>query len=533
MKPAISVTALLTATALALGLSGAGAHAQTLRWASQGDLQTLDPDSRNESLTNSINGQVYEYLTGRDKQLNIVPMLATEWQQTGPLQWRMKLRANVKFHDGTPFSADDVVFSIKRAQEPSSDIKVYASAMGEPKKIDDLTVEFNLKDVNPIFLQHANSIFIMSKAWSEKNKVEKTQDFNAGEQSYAAMNANGTGPFMVVSRQPDVKTVYKRNPAWWGKFDGNVQDVVYTPIKSNSTRVAALISGELDLVLDPPPTDTPRLRNTPGVKVIDGPENRVIFIGMDQGRDELLYSSVKGKNPFKDQRVRQALYQAVDEESIKTKLMRGQAAPTGATMVSPAGTFNDAALEKRLPFDPEASKKLLASAGYPDGFEFTLDCPNDRYVNDEEICKTLASMWSKIGVKVRVNSMPRSIYFAKLGNLDTSAYMLGWGVATYDGQYSLQSLVRSRTTGADGNFNFSKVSDTKVDQLTDAMKTETDVAKRNTMIRDALIRTRDEYLFVPLHHQIRPWAMIQGVTTVHRSDDRPEARFTSIKTSPQ
>ncbi|MES3019979.1 MAG: ABC transporter substrate-binding protein, partial [Pseudomonadota bacterium] len=305
MKRATS--AALSAIALTVGLCSASAHAQALRWASQGDLQTLDPYSRNESLTNAMNGQVYEYLVGRDKQLNIVPQLATEWQQTAPLQWRLKLRPNVKFHDGTPFTADDVVFSVKRAQQPSSDIKAYANAMGEPKKIDNLTVEFNLKDVNPIFLQHANSIFIMSKAWSEKNKVEKTQDFNAGEQSYAAMNANGTGPFMVVSRQPDVKTVYKRNPAWWGKFDGNVQDVVYTPIKSNSTRVAALISGELDLVLDPPPTDTPRLRNTPGVKVIDGPENRVIFIGMDQGRDELLYSSVKGKNPFKDQRVRQAL----------------------------------------------------------------------------------------------------------------------------------------------------------------------------------------------------------------------------------
>ena len=283
-----SRSAALFAAALGLSLSLATAQAQTLRWASQGDLQTMDPDSRNESLTNSLNGQVYETLTGRDKQLNIVPMLATEWQQTSPLQWRMKLRANVKFHDGTPFSADDVVFSVKRAQEKSSDIKVYASAMGEPKKIDDLTVEFNLKDVNPIFLQHANSIFIMSKAWCEKNKVTKPQDFNAGEQSYAALNANGTGPYMVVSRQPDVKTVYKRNPNWWGKFEGNVQDVIYTPIKSNSTRVAALISGELDFVLDPPPADTPRLRTTPGVKVIDGPENRIIFIGMDQGRDELL-----------------------------------------------------------------------------------------------------------------------------------------------------------------------------------------------------------------------------------------------------
>ena len=530
MKRASSSMASLAwaAAVLALGLT-AGAQAQTLRWASQGDLQTMDPDSRNESLTNSLNSQVYEYLTGRDKQLGIVPLLATEWQQTGPLQWRMKLRPNVKFHDGTPFSADDVVFSVKRAQEKSSNIKVYASAMGEPKKIDNLTVEFNLKEVNPIFLQHANAIFIMSKAWCEKNNVTKPQDFDAGEQSYAALNANGTGPYMLVSRQPDVKTVYKRNPNWWGKFEGNVQDVIYTPIKSNSTRVAALISGELDLVLDPPPTDTPRLRNTPGVKVIDGPENRIIFIGMDQGRDELLYSSVKGKNPFKDQRVRQALYQAVDEESIKTKLMRGQAAPTGATMVSPMGTYNDPALEKRLPFDLDAAKKLLTSAGYPEGFEFTLDCPNDRYVNDEEICKTLASMWARLGMKVRVNTMPRSVYFAKLGKLDTSMYMLGWGGSVTDAETTLTPIYRTRAPGGIGDFNYGQVNNPKLDQLAAQSSKEPDPVKREALIKAAIKEHNDQVHHIPLHRQFIPWATRANVDAVHRADNFLEWSWIKIK----
>jgi peptide/nickel transport system substrate-binding protein len=522
-------TMVLAAASLALGLGCAVAQAQTLRWSSQGDLQTLDPDSRNESLTNSLNGQVYETLTGRDKQLGIAPMLATEWQQTGPLQWRMKLRANVKFHDGTPFTADDVVFSVKRAAEKSSDIKVYAGAMGEPRKIDDLNVEFNLKDVDPIFLQHANAVFIMSKAWSEKNNVTKPQDFNAGEQSYAALNANGTGPYMVVSRQPDVKTVYKRNPNWWGKFEGNVQDVVYTPIKSNSTRVAALISGELDFILDPPPTDTPRLRNTEGVRIVDGPENRIIFIGMDQGRDELLYSSVKGKNPFKDQRVRQALYQAVDEESIKTKLMRGQAAPTGATMVSPMGTFNDPALEKRLPFDLDAAKKMMAAAGYPDGFEFTLDCPNDRYVNDEEICKTLASMWARLGMKVRVNTMPRSVYFAKLGKLDTSMYMLGWGGSVTDAETTLTPIYRTRAAGGIGDFNYGQVNDPKLDELCAASSKEPDPVKREGLIKAAIKQHNDQVHHIPLHRQFIPWAVRSNVEVVHRADNWLEWAWVKVK----
>jgi peptide/nickel transport system substrate-binding protein len=521
-------TVAIAAVVASLGLAAASADAQTLRWATQGDLQTLDPDSRNESLTNSLNGQVYETLTGRDKDLNIVPMLALSWQQTGPVQWRMKLRPNVKFQDGTPFTADDVVFSVKRAQEQSSDIKVFASAMGEPKKIDDLTVEFNLKDVNPIFLQHANSIFIMSKAWCEKNNVTKPQDFNAGEQSYAALNANGTGPYMVVSRQPDVKTVYKRNPLWWGKFTGNVKDVVYSQIKSNSTRVAALISGELDVVLDPPPTDTPRLRNTPNLTIVDGPENRIIFIGMDQGRDELLYSSVKGKNPFKDQRVRQALYQAVDEESIKTKLMRGQAAPTGATMVSPMGTYNDPSLEKRLPFDLGAAKKLMVAAGYPDGFEFTLDCPNDRYINDEEICKTLASMWARLGMKVRVNAMPRTIYFAKLGNLDTSMYMLGWGGSVTDAETTLTPIYRTRAAGGIGQFNYGQVNNPKMDQLAAQSSKEPDPVKREALIKAAIKEHNDQVHHIPLHRQFIPWAARSNVEVVHRADNWLEWAWVKI-----
>ena len=529
MKRAFSVALAAAAMALGLCLPVGTAQAQTLRWASQGDLQTMDPDSRNESLTNSLNSQVYEYLIGRDKQLNLVPLLATEWQQTGPLQWRMKLRPNVKFHDGTPFSADDVVFSVKRAQEKSSDIKVYGNAMGEPKKIDNLTVEFNLQSVNPIFLEHANAIFIMSKAWCEKNNVTRPQDFNAGEQSFAALNANGTGPYMLVSRQPDVKTVYKRNPNWWGKFEGNVQDVIYTPIKSNATRVAALISGELDMILDPPPTDAPRLRETPNLKVIDGPENRIIFIGMDQGRDELLYSSVKGKNPFKDQRVRQALYQAVDEDSIKNKLMRGLAAPTGATMVSPKGSFNDPALEKRLPFDLDAAKKLLTAAGYPDGFEVTLDCPNDRYVNDEEICKTLASMWARLGVKVRVNTMPRSVYFAKLGKLDTSMYMLGWGGSVTDAETTLTPIYRTRAPGGIGDFNYGQVNNPKLDQLAAASSKEPDPKKREALIKAAIKEHNDQVHHIPLHRQFIPWATRSNVEVVHRADNFVEFSWIRIK----
>ena len=505
------------------------ASAQTLRWASQGDAQTMDPYSQNELLTNAMNGQVYETLVNRGKGMLLEPVLATEWKQTSPTQWRFKLRAGVKFHDGSAFSADDVVFSVQRAKEASSDIGVYANAVGTPKKVDALTVEFNLANVNPIFLQHISLLPIMSKSWAEKHKATKPIDFKNKEEGYASFHANGTGPYQLVSRQPDVKTVYKRNTAWWGKFDGNVQEVVYTPIKSDATRVAALISGEVDFILDPAPQDLPRLRNTSGVKVIDGPENRIVFIGMDQLRDELLYSSVKGKNPFKDVRVRKALYQAIDIETIKTKLMRGQAVPTGGITPSPLGAYNDPEIEKRLPYDLEAAKKLMAEAGYPQGFEVTLDCPNNRYINDEELCQTLASMWARLNVKIRVNAMPRSAYFPKVQKYDTSMYMLGWGGAITDAEPTLTPVLRGRGEAGVGSWNFGGAKDAQLEELAAASSKEADPKKREQLIKAALKRHNELVLNIPLHRQVIPWAARQNVEAVHRPDNWLEWRWVTLK----
>ncbi|WP_416461786.1 ABC transporter substrate-binding protein [Rubrivivax gelatinosus] len=520
----------ITCALLAAGLAAGSAGAQTLRWASQGDLQTLDPHSQNEMLTNSMNGQVYEGLVGRDRQLGLVPALATEWKQTGPLTWRFKLRPNVKFHDGSPFSAEDVVFSMNRARELTSQISVYANAVGTPVAIDPLTVEFRLQQVNPIFLQHiAALLWIMSKSWSEKNKVTRPLDFKNKEESYASFNANGTGPFMVASRAPGIKTVYKRNPAWWGRFEGNVQQVVYTPIANDATRLAALVSGEIDFVLDPAPRDVPRLRSTAGVKIVDGPENRVLFIGMDQSRDELLYGSVKGRNPFKDVRVRRALYHAVDIETMKTKLMNGQSVPTGGITPSPLGAYDDPAIETRLPFDLARARALLAEAGYPQGFEVTLDCPNNRYVNDEEICLALAQMWAKIGVKLRVNAMPRAVYFPKLEKFDTSLYMLGWGGAITDAEVTITPVLRSPGEKGVGAFNYGRVKNDRFEELAKASSSEADPKKREDLVKGALREYTQQAHLIPLHRQVIPWAARSNVEVVHRADNWFEYSWVTVK----
>jgi peptide/nickel transport system substrate-binding protein len=345
---------------------------------------------------------------------------------------------------------------------------------------------------------------------------------------YTALHADGTGPYMLASREPDVKTVLQRNPKWWGKFEGNVQEAIYTPIRNNGTRTAALLSHEVDFVLDPPPPDIERMRTTAGIQVVDGPENRVVFIGMDQDRDQLLYSDVKGRNPFKDVRVRRALYQAIDIELIRTRLMAGQAAPTGAVVPSPLGTQAAPAAEKRLAYDLEGAKKLMADAGWAQGFDVTLDCPNNRYVNDERVCTALAAMWSKIGVKVRVNAMPRTTYFPKLEKLDTSLYMLGWGGAITDPETIFTPVYRNRAANGIGAFNYGNYKDDVLDGLAAASTHETDPVKRAALIRQVLERHNDQLHHIPLYRQVIPWAERSGVTTVHRPDNWLELAWVKV-----
>ena len=515
-------------SAVALAVCAATVQAVPLRWAAQNDILTLDPHSQNHSTTLAILMHAYEGLTRYSPTYAVEPALATKWTTISPTQVRFELRKGVKFHDGSPFTADDVIFSFNRIRQPQGTMQIYVTGITEIRKIDDHTVDLILAAPNPILLRNIIDFRIMSKTWAEKNKAADVQNYKAKEENFASRNVNGTGAYQITGWVPDQKVTMKANPAWWDKPAGNVSEVVYTPIKSDPTRVAALIAGDIDLLTDLPTQDVAKLRQDPKLKVVDGPEVRTIFIALDQGSDELKYSDVKGKNPFKDKRVREALSLAVDREAIKRSTMRGLSIPAGV-LVAPGVNGNSADIDVPVKADPERAKKLLAEAGYPSGFSFQLNCPNNRYVNDEEICQALVSMWARIGIKNTLVAEPMAQHALKFQNFDTSAYMLGWGVATYDAQYTLQSLLRTKSGGADGNYNFNKVSNARMDQLVDAMKTEVDVAKRNAMIKEALVLARDEQLLLPLHHQIRPWAMKTGVTTIHRSDDRPEARFTSVK----
>jgi len=505
----------------------ASVHAAAIKWAAQNDILTLDPHSQNHATTNNVVGHAYEGLVRYDKQYNIEPALATSWQALNPTTWRFNLRRDVRFHDGASFSADDVIFSFDRIRQPQGTMQIYVAGVKEIRKIDDHTIDMILDKPNPVLLNSLVTFLIMDREWAVKNKSEKVQDYKAKEDTFASRNTNGTGPFVIKEWAPDQRIVMTANKNWWGKLDGNVTEVVYTPIKADATRVAALLAGDVDLVTDLPTQDVSKLRSNSSLFVLDGPEVRTIFIGMDQGSEELKYGQ-KGPNPFKDVRVRRALSMAVDRPAIQRTIMRNLSLPA-AILVAPGVNGHGADLDKVAPPNIEGAKKLLAEAGYPNGIEFTLDCPNNRYVNDEEVCQAVVGMWAKVGVKTRLNAMPFGTFIAKIQNFDSSAYLLGWGVATYDAHYTLQSLIRTRTRGADGNFNYVKLSNAKVDALIDDAKEEMDLARRDALLREALSITRDDALYIPLHHQMRPWAMKKSVSIAHNSNDAPKMYYATVK----
>ncbi len=525
----MSATPVLRATTLAVLVAlGLSAEAKTLRFTSQGDISTIDPHGNNEGFTNAFLENIYETLVTRGKDLKIEPCLAESWTQVSPTVTRFKLRAGVKFHDGSPFTADDVVFSVQRALADTSNFKPYLAGVKEAKKIDDLTIEVITAGPAPVLIPQLTEVRIMSKAWSTKHNVTKPQDFKNKEETFATRNANGTGPFILRTREADVKTTAVLNSNWWGKREGNVTEIVYQPIKSDGTRLAALISGEVDFVLDPPPQDIPRLKQDTKIKVVEGNENRTVFFGMDQFRDELLYSSVKGKNPFKDKRVREAVLLSIDTGAIKSQVMRGLSVPSGV-MFAPQVDGYPKDLDKPVKVDREKAKRLLAEAGYPNGFEVTLDCPNNRYVADEKICVATAAMLAQVNIKVKVNAQPRTIWSPKIQNMDTSFYMLGWGVPTFDSQYSLQSLLRTRVEkSADGDYNLGRYSNPKVDALIDSLKSEIDPKKRAAIAREVTQLHQADVGHIPLHHQVIPWAMRSNVSVVHRADNRLTVKWVKI-----
>ncbi|MEM9583836.1 MAG: ABC transporter substrate-binding protein [Pseudomonadota bacterium] len=518
----LAATALLSTTALA--------SAETLRWARAGDALTLDPHAQNEGPTHTIRHQMYEPLIIRDTSGAFQAALATDWAPStaDPNVWVFNLREGVKFHDGADFTAEDVVFSFERAKQPNSDMKELIGSIKEVRAVDDLTVEIVTDGPNPILPSNLTNLFMMDKGWTEANNTVNVQDFEGGEITFATTNVNGTGPYTLVSREPDVKTVMARNEAYWGRndFPMDVSEIIYTPIQNAATRVAALLSGEVNFLQDMPVQDLQRVNDSAGLVVKQAPQNRVIFFGMNQGADDIEADNVDGKNPLADVRVRQAMSMAIQRDAIRQVVMRGQSEPAG--MIAPPFVNGwTAEMDTGPEGDLAKAQALMYEAGYPDGFSIRLDCPNDRYINDEAICQAAVGMLARIGVTVNLDAKPKAQHFPLITDGKTDFYMLGWGVPTYDSEYIFNFLVHGRESDI-GTWNGTGFDNDELDAKIASLASNTDLEARNADIAAIWRVVQDEQLYIPIHHQVLNWGMGEGVGIEVDPEDQPKVKYITM-----
>ena len=509
---------------------GAGAsHAASLRVASGFDPQTMDPHALALLYQSRIYTQVYDSLLNRDERFGLEPALALSWQATNATTWRFKLRPGVTFHDGSAFTADDVVFSIERALGPTSQRAFQLKGVTGAKKIDDLTVDVQLATPDAVLPEKFVGLAIMSRAWSVKNGVEKAQDFNGKQETFTVRNANGTGPFRLERYEPDVRTVLKANPTWWGRADkrnGNLDEVTFVSIRQDATRLAALASGEIDLVLDPPFQDVERLKSdNKQLTVLQTADLGQQYFTFDQWHDELPGSDVKGRNPFKDLRVRRAVYQALNVDLIVQKVLRGQATPTGA-FLSPRVDGSLPELDRRLPYDPAKAKALLAEAGYPNGFSVTLDCVNIAY--RENVCQAASAMLTQIGIRTTLRTSATNQFFPRLSQ-GTSAFIeFGW-TPTTDAWATLNALFHTWSKDGFGTFNAGRYSSPQLDALIDDIRVEPDATKRRALVGVALRMIAGDLPYVPLYRRTLSWAMAKKVSAVQWPSDSIELRWVKVR----
>ena len=515
---------MMSAAAAALVLSGVAADAETIRWARVGDALTMDPHSQNEGPTHTLNHHIYETLVGRSDDGSLTPRLATDWgiSEEDETVWVFTIREGVKFHDGSDMTVEDVVFSLDRARTPPSGMAALHAAVQEVTAVDDSTVHVRMSGPAPLYVQNLTNTFIMSKAWAEANGVEAAPNFAAGEEAYSVRNTNGTGPYMLVERDPEVRTVLQAFGDHWDDAPA-VTEIIYTPISEAATRVAALLSGEVDIVQDVPVQDIARLEQTPGIRVMRGPENRNIFFSYDMASDSLRSSDADG-NPFASPEVREAMSLAIDRNAIQQVVMRGESQPSAA----PLPPFVNGWTEEMHAFgapDLERARALMAEAGHADGFSVQLDCPNDRYLNDESICQALVGMMAQIGIRVDLNAQTRSLHFPLIENWETDFYLLGWGVPTFDSQYVFDFLVHTRE-GSYGAFNGSRYSNPELDAKIESLATMTDLEARDAIIAEIWDTVMEERIFLNVHNQVLAYAMRDGINLDVHPENQP--RMTTV-----
>ncbi|WP_424810496.1 ABC transporter substrate-binding protein [Roseococcus sp. YIM B11640] len=514
--------------ALAAGLTQpaqAQAPQRIFRLATSVDAATLDPHANNALFTYLVVSQVYEPLTYRGDDLRVHPGLATRWEQAEPTRWRFHLRPGVRFSGGESFEADDVVFSIQRALAPTSNYGIYVDTVASVTAVDELTVDIVTRVPDPVIPDKMTRVLMMDRGWSEANRSAVPQNFAQREELPVVRQANGTGPFMIRSREVDQRTIMVRNPSWWGTEagespQGNVTEYHHVVLSSDATRVAALLSGEVDMVHVVPVQDVARIRANPRLRVLEGQENRTVWVAFRQDVDELPGSDVRGKNPFRDLRVRQAVAHAIDVNTLRRTTLRGQAVPTGSMWTQFVNGW-DQSTDARLPFDRDRARALLTEAGYPNGFSVPLDCPVGTY---DEACQAVAAMLAQVGIRATLNIQPSPIFTQRARRQEMAMYILSWGVPTFDASYTLRAIMASRALGGPASWNFGGWSSAEFDAMIPRIDGETDPARRRALIVEAHKLHNADVGHLPLYHMMIPWAHRQGATIRHRADNQVQIR---------
>ena len=508
------------ATVSLLAMAATSVSAETLRWASSTDPQTMDPHAVNSAPVLGFLNNVYEGLVRRNQSMVIEGSLAESWEaivNDGNYGWRFNLRKGVKFHGGEEFNAEDVLFSYQRASSEEADTSSWFAPVSDVVVVDDYTVDFMTTAANPIFPDSIANFMIMDKGWTEANKASRP---SKETETFATLNANGTAAYKLDDRQPGLKTVLVRNENWWGTEVGNITKAELTPIQNPATAVAALISGEVDMINPVPIQDAVRLKDSGKVDVKQGIEARVIMFGFAHQADKLKYSADAGKpNPFKDVRVRQAVAKAINVDAILQKIMRGNAEPA-AQLVSAAMRGYSTSNAERPVFDIAGAKALLADAGYKDGFSFGLKCPNNRYLNDESLCQATVSMLAQIGLTAELDAMPVANYWPELREDNFDMYLLGWSPGTFDAEHPIRFLASTPNKEKKlGSWNFGDYSNARVDELLPMIQSEIDESKRQAMLDEVAAILQEEQAYVTLYVQPLLWGTQSNVTVTQRPDN--------------
>ena len=501
-----------------LVLTAASAQANEFRWASVTDPQTMDPHAVNSTPVLSFLNNIYEGLVRRDQSMAIEPSLATSWEPlTDEDGWRFRLREGVTFQDGAAFTAEDVLFSYQRASDEAADTRSWFSPVAEVRVVDDFTVDFVTNAPNPLFPDSIANWMILDKDWAEANDAALPA---SDAENFATMNVNGTGPFTLKSRDPGIETRLVPHDGWWGTVEHNVTEAIFTPIGNESTGLAALLSGEIDFIQPIPLQDASQVESRDGFKVLEGEETRVIMFGFGHEHDTLLYSSdVTETNPFQDARVRLAAAHAIDIDAIDRVLFRGKIEP--ASQLVPAGIsgYSEANAD-RPAYDPDRARELLAEAGYPDGFSFGLKCTNDRYINDEALCRAAASMFAAVGLGAELSIGPVRDYWTQLREDDFDMYLLGWSPGTFDMEHPIRFLLHTQDDEAKlGSWNFGNYSNDRVDELLPTVLEEIDPAARQAAIDEIVSITQEEVAYIPLYTQPLIWAAKENIDLTQRADN--------------